>query len=162
MLSLFHYCSNEIALSKTPPPPCVRLFPPGIFSSGGFVDPKAVLGLERVRSNVNVSMLSRPPALHRGIYVVDARDSASAGGSADGYHTCDPLPDAWLEIGRWEGCGTVMRLVRRRDSLCPPAFPPAFPPPFSPPPAPFPPSPVPPPLFLPPPSLSPPPMPLWH
>ena len=61
---------------------------------------KAFLGLERVRSNVNVTMLPRPPALHRGIYVVDARDSASAGGSADGYHTCDPLPDAWLEIGR--------------------------------------------------------------
>ena len=70
---------------------------------------KAVLGLERVRSEVNISTLPRP-RLHRGVYLIDdgsgSDDEGSSdgggggGGGGDGYHVCDPLPDAWVGIGR--------------------------------------------------------------
>ncbi|CAB1107896.1 unnamed protein product [Ectocarpus sp. CCAP 1310/34] len=70
---------------------------------------KAVLGLERVRSEVNISALPRPLLFNRGVYVIgggveDERDGSSGGGGGgkggDGFHVCHPLPDAWLEIGR--------------------------------------------------------------
>lgn len=57
---------------------------------------KALLGLERVRSKVNISTLSNPLVYHRGIYIIDADCTTTA----DGFHTSDPLPDEWVEIGR--------------------------------------------------------------
>lgn len=69
---------------------------------------KALLGLERVRSEVNVSVLPRPPSFHRGVYVFDGdnggtpEDDVDSNGGADGYHTGDPLPEAWVHFGRYD------------------------------------------------------------
>eukprot|EP00903_Cladosiphon_okamuranus_P014535 g13482.t1 len=66
---------------------------------------KAILGLERVRSGVNISILARPPSFHRGVYVFDGDSvvapedkEAEGSGGGDGYRTGDPLPEAWMEI----------------------------------------------------------------
>lgn len=69
---------------------------------------EALLGLERVRSEVNISMLPRAPSFHRGVYVFDSGgggdgaedEEVDSSGGGDGYHPGDPLPEAWVEIGR--------------------------------------------------------------
>eukprot|EP00752_Nemacystus_decipiens_P003390 g3137.t1 len=69
---------------------------------------KALLGLERVRSKVNISMLPTPPSYHRGVYIIcsdrgggpeEDETDVTCGGA--GYHTGDPLPEAWVQIGRF-------------------------------------------------------------
>lgn len=52
-------------------------------------------------------MLPRPPSFHRGVYVFDSDsdgapedEEADGNGGGGGYHTGDPLPEAWVEIGR--------------------------------------------------------------
>lgn len=80
---------------------------------------QAILGLERVRSEVDISTLPRPPILHRGIYVIDGGNGGDDGGEeegedsrgGDGFHICDPLPDAWVEIGRQAVTGKHINLV---------------------------------------------------
>lgn len=80
---------------------------------------KALLGLERVRSEVNISMLPRPPSFHRGVYVFDSiggggpeDEEPGSSGVGDGYLTGDPLPEAWMEIGRY---GVTRGQQRKRD-----------------------------------------------
>lgn len=59
---------------------------------------QAFLGLERVRTDVNVSPLAQPLLLHENsIFVVDA------GTAADDFYSCDPLPKAWVQISRLVG-----------------------------------------------------------
>lgn len=67
------------------------------------------MGLERVRSEVDISTLPRPRP-HRGVYLIDSGGGSKdeglidghrgGGGCGDGYHVCDPLPEAWVGIGR--------------------------------------------------------------
>lgn len=59
---------------------------------------KAVLGLERVRADINTSTLARPLIPHRGVYIFEG----DAFGNTAGHLTCDPVPDAWMNIGRCE------------------------------------------------------------
>ena len=73
---------------------------------------KALLGLERVRSEVNISMLPRPPSYHRGVYVFGSdsgggpeEDEIDGNGGGGGYFTGDPLPEAWVQIERYEAKG---------------------------------------------------------
>ena len=47
-----------------------------------------------MRPSAYVAMLPRPLLYHRGIYVVGTSDSIHA----DGLHTCDPLPEEWMDI----------------------------------------------------------------
>lgn len=54
-------------------------------------------------------MLPKPPSYHRGVYVFDSgssggpeEDEICGIGGGDGYHTGDPLPETWVQIGR---CG---------------------------------------------------------
>lgn len=63
-------------------------------------------------------MLPRPPSFHRGVYVYcrdrgdgseDERNDANGGGG--GFHTGGPLPEAWVQIGRYG----VQKMQRERQ-----------------------------------------------
>lgn len=73
---------------------CHLMFPPGNFASA-FANYKAHVGLEQVRSGVCVPMLDRPLFKHRSAFIV------GKGEGVDDFHTCDPLPESWLQLDRY-------------------------------------------------------------
>lgn len=56
---------------------------------------QAYLGVERVRKRVDVQTLLRPLFKCRGVFV------GGPNKGAEDFDSCDPLPDSWLQIGRW-------------------------------------------------------------